>query len=121
MVDINKFIQQSDTENPQMLDRKHDLPELNWRRISQRAAENNVILKEEHREVIRFLREYYLYNGWPESASELTRDLETAFTEHGGKKYLYQLFPDGPLAQATLIAELPKPARLEQPSQGTIH
>jgi tRNA 2-thiouridine synthesizing protein E len=121
MVDINKFIRDSDTESPQVLNRKQDIPELDWRRISQRAAENNVILKDEHREVIRFLREYYLYNGWPESAAELTRDLEEAFAEHGGKHYLYRLFPDGPLVQATAIAELPEPANLEQPSQGTVH
>lgn len=121
MVDIKKFIHHSDTENPQMLDRKHDLPELNWRRICQRAAEDNVILKDEHREVIRFLREYYLYNGWPESASELSRELEAAFETEGGKKYLYRLFPEGPVSQATLIAELPAPAHLHQPSQGTVH
>ncbi|MGM0595364.1 MAG: TusE/DsrC/DsvC family sulfur relay protein [Pseudomonadota bacterium] len=121
MVDIKKFIHEGAEESPQLLNRKQEMPELDWRRVSQRAAEEDVILKDEHREVVRFLREYYLYNGWPESASELTRELEEAFDEHGGKKYLYRLFPNGPIAQATDIAELPKPAELEQPSQGTVH
>ncbi|HEY9148976.1 MAG TPA: TusE/DsrC/DsvC family sulfur relay protein [Gammaproteobacteria bacterium] len=121
MVDINKFIRHGDTDNPQKLAREHDLPQLDWSRISQRAAENNVILKEAHREVIRFLRDYYLHNGWPQSAAELTRDMEQAFSEHGGKAYLYQLFPQGPVAQAVTIAQLPAPAGVEQPSQGTVH
>jgi len=121
MVDINKFIRNTDTDNPQVMNRKQDLPELDWRRISQHAAESNIILKEEHREVIRFLREYYLYNGWPDNAAELTRVLEEAFDEHGGKHYLYRLFPDGPIATATRIADLPEPSNLEQPSQGTVH
>lgn len=121
MVDINQYIRKPESNDPAKLDRKRDMPELDWRRISQLAAENNIILKEEHREVIRFLREYYLHNGWPESAAELTRELEEAFAAEGGKRYLYRLFPEGPLAQATLIAEIPAPARLEQPSQGTVH
>lgn len=121
MVDINKFIRADQEETPQKLARQQDLPELDWKRISQRAAENNVILKSPHREVITFLREYYLHNGWPDSAAELTRELEQAFADEGGRHYLYRLFPDGPLAQATTIAELPQPAGLEQPSQGTVH
>lgn len=121
MVDINQFIRNPDSNDPAKLDRQQEMPPLDWRRISQRAAENNVILKPEHREVIAFLREYYLHNGWPQSVAELSRDLESAFGEQGGRHYLFELFPDGPLAQGTRIAELPQPPHLEQPSQGTVH
>ncbi|OKY24960.1 TusE/DsrC/DsvC family sulfur relay protein [Thalassotalea sp. PP2-459] len=79
---------------------------------SQLATKDGVNLSENHWEVIRFVREFYLtYNTSP-AIRALTKAMKLEFGEEkANSRYLYRLFPDGPAKQATKYAGLPKPAR----------
>lgn len=76
------------------------------------AAKDGVSLTENHWEVIRFVREFYLtYNTSP-AIRALTKAMKSEFGEEkANSRYLYRLFSEGPAKQATKYAGLPKPAR----------
>lgn len=76
------------------------------------AAQDKFELSEEHWEVIRFVRGFYLtYNTSP-AIRALTKAMKAEFGEEkSSSRYLYRLFPEGPAKQATKYAGLPKPAR----------
>ena len=76
------------------------------------AEQENIILSEQHWEVINFVRNFYLeYNTSP-AIRMLVKAMAKALGEDKGNSiYLYKLFPKGPAKQATNIAGLPKPAR----------
>lgn len=76
------------------------------------AKQENIILSEQHWEVINFVRNFYLeYNTSP-AIRMLVKAMAKALGEDKGNSiYLYKLFPKGPAKQATKIAGLPKPAR----------
>jgi len=74
------------------------------------AQKENMVLTENHWEVINFLRKGYTETGTVPNI----RQLQKAFTKEYGKEkgdsnYLYRLFPYGPAKQACRIAGLPKP------------
>lgn len=75
------------------------------------AAEEGVTLTDDHFEVMHALQEYYsrheinLIN-----MRELHDALEEKFHYKGGLKYLYDLFPGGPIAQGCKMAGLHVPA-----------
>ncbi|RMD68686.1 MAG: TusE/DsrC/DsvC family sulfur relay protein [Gammaproteobacteria bacterium] len=83
------------------------------------AAEEGIELTEDHWEVINFLRAYYKEHGQPKYARQVLEALEERFADKGGRKYLYQLFPKGPVNQGTRIAGLPHPLYTVDPSFGT--
>ena len=76
------------------------------------AEQDHVVLSENHWEVIRFVRQFYLaYNTSP-AIRALTKAMKAEFGEEkASSRYLYRLFPEGPAKQATKYAGLPKPAR----------
>ena len=76
------------------------------------AEQENIILSEQHWEVINFVRNFYLeYNTSP-AIRMLVKAMAKALGEDKGNSiYLYKLFPKGPEKKATKIAGLPKPAR----------
>ena len=76
------------------------------------AEQENIILSEQHWEVINFVRNFYLeYNTSP-AIRMLVKAMAKALGEDKGNSiYLYKLFPKGPAKQATKIAGIPKPAR----------
>ena len=74
------------------------------------AGEEGITLSKEHWEVINFLRDYYLRCGPCPSGRAVQGLLEENFAQQGGRKYLYQLFPRGPVVQAYKIAGVPLPA-----------
>ena len=120
MLDINKII-----SNPQRYE--HD-PEGHMAELVQwspqhasRAAElEGLELNEEHWEVIFYLRERYRERGNDDSAREVLRDLEERFCEEHGRSFLYQLFPRGPVSQASRIAGLPVPPHAQDLSFGSV-
>lgn len=66
---------------------------------------------EEHWEVIRALQEYFARHAEnPINVRELHDALEEKFHGKGGIKYLYLLFPGGPVAQGCRMAGLKAPA-----------
>ena len=81
------------------------------------ASEQGIALTDEHMDVVHRLRKHYLDHG-EVSGRELTDMLEAEYHEHGGKKYLHCLFPEGPVKQGMRIAGLPMPAHTEDASFG---
>lgn len=75
------------------------------------AKQAGLKLGEDHWEAVNALQEYYARH---EQIFINTRELHDALDEKfhgkGGMKYLYQLFPAGPVAQGCLIAGLKAPS-----------
>ena len=76
------------------------------------AADGGLELTDGHWEVVRALQEYYARHtdGSSINVRELHDALDETFHARGGMKYLYQLFPGGPLAQGCRLAGLVPPA-----------
>ena len=91
-----------------------DLPGLD-------AIEHGIDISDEHLDVMQFLRDYYVENGWPKRTHILSRMLDKKYKHLGGNKYLRQLFPKGPLTQGAQLAGLPVPANVIDRSFGTAH
>lgn len=85
------------------------------------ATEESITLTEEHWDVIRYLRKYYLDRGERSDAREALCCLEEEFSHQGGRKYLFRLFPGGPIRQGGKIAGLPEMRHTTDSSFGSIH
>ena len=84
------------------------------------AEKEQITLSEAHWAVIYFLRDTFKEQGLAPNARVLTQSLAKHFAAAGGKRYLYQLFPKGPVTQACRIAGLPVPAQNADLSFGTV-
>jgi len=75
------------------------------------AKSEGVLLTAEHWEVVRALQEYYAKHA-PNGIHlrELHDALDEKFHRAGGIRYLYMIFPGGPIAQGCRTAGLPVPA-----------
>lgn len=74
------------------------------------AAEDDLVLGDEHWGIIDFLREYYQEYQIAPAVRVLTKAVGKKLgKEKGNSKYLYSLFPYGPGKQACRYAGLPKP------------
>jgi tRNA 2-thiouridine synthesizing protein E len=85
-----------------------------------RAQAEGIFLTDEHWAIINYLRERYREHGDAKSAREILKDLEEKFTDGHGRAILYELFPGGPVSQASRIAGLPLPPYSSDPSFGTV-
>ena len=83
------------------------------------AREEGLELTPEHLMILKTLRTQFLRNG-PLSAREILHHMEDLVVDQGGKRYLYQLFPNGPVRQACHIAGLPIPSGSSNPSFGNV-
>ena len=121
MPDINKLIA---TENMSAFEAEQFLNDMEaWTEDAARdlAHAEGLELTPEHMAVIRWLRELYADCGIPSHGRALTLALEDAFARQGGKKYLYRLFPNGPIVQACHLAGLPVPPYTVDRSFGSVH
>ncbi|KPD01871.1 sulfurtransferase TusE [Moellerella wisconsensis] len=76
------------------------------------AESENISLTDEHWEIIRFVREFYLEFNTSPAIRMLVKAVAKKFGEEkGNSRYLYRLFPKGPAKQATKLAGLPKPVK----------
>ncbi len=77
------------------------------------AHEQGLRLNEDHWEAVRALQRYYAKRNSPGGHQLNVRALHDALDERfhgkGGLKYVYELFPGGPLAQGCPIAGLEPP------------
>ena len=74
------------------------------------AESENIEMNDDHWEVVNFLRNFYEEYQIEPAARILTRAIKrTLGPGKGNSKYLYELFPSGPIRQASKIAGLPKP------------
>jgi TusE/DsrC/DsvC family sulfur relay protein len=116
--DINKLIDAPATDP--------DFPHapLEWTRdeATKIAREEDLELKEDHWEAIRALQTYYA-NHEDDTVINL-RDLHDALDEHfhtkGGLKYLYTIFPGGPIVQSCRLAGLKAPFMASDTSFGSV-
>ena len=116
--DINQLIRQS-VSDP-------DFPHapLDWTRedAMEVAREEKLALTENHWETIRALQAYYASH--EDEATINLRNLHDALDEHfhqqGGLKFLYTLFPGGPIAQSCRLAGLKAPFIASDRSFGTV-
>lgn len=86
------------------------------------ARDMGLELTEQHWDVIRFLRIHFENVGEKmPPAHELSQTLDERFFDQGGLRYLYELFPDGPLNQGGRIAGIAIPADATDASFGSVH
>jgi len=110
-------------ERPIMRDAKGDLVELDdWSEeiAHERARDLGMELTPDHMKVIKFLRLHYMDGGNLESAPLLLRDMEERFRDEGGGRFLYRLFPGGPVTQGLYLAGLPSKAFSTDKSFGSV-
>ena len=74
------------------------------------ANEEHIELTNDHLEVLGYLRRTYRKHGRIQHARSLTQALDTQFASKGGIKYLYTLFPNGPVTQGCKLAGIPAPS-----------
>jgi tRNA 2-thiouridine synthesizing protein E len=85
------------------------------------AKAEGLTLEADHLEVISALQEYFSKHDKPDvNVRELHDALDERFHSRGGMKYLYVLFPGGPVAQGCHLAGLPIPAGAIDLSFGSV-
>ena len=89
-------------------------------KAAQLAEQQGLSLSDEHWEAISSLQEYFSKNIVCSSRRELTDALEEKFHEKGGLKYLYRLFPGGPVAQGCVLSGIAPPSGSIDPSFGSV-
>ncbi len=116
--DINQLLRESESD-PRF---PHAPPTWTRKEASNIAASEGLELTEEHWETIRALQAYYAQH--EDETTINLRDLHDALDEHfhekGGLKYLYTLFPGGPIAQCCRLAGLKAPFIASDPSFGSV-
>lgn len=86
----------------------------------QLASDIGIELGTAHFEVLDFLRDYVINQGGSrEDAQKILLALERHFAVRGGNRWLYSLFPGGPVTQGMKIAGLPEAPHAIDPSYGT--
>jgi tRNA 2-thiouridine synthesizing protein E len=118
MLDINKFT------DPNYLNRDPEgnmfgLPAWSPLIAKLRARAEGIFLTEKHWEIVFYLRERYRKHGDAVSAREILNELQEKFSDDG-KRSLYELFPGGPVSQASRIAGLPLPPYASDASFGSV-
>jgi TusE/DsrC/DsvC family sulfur relay protein len=119
MADINKFIGDV-SEYSETAEHMLDLEPWDENRAVELAKQEGIELTDAHWKVVLFVRKHYIDNGPVDNARKMTELLEERFGDDGGRKYLYQLFPNGPVSQASRIAGLPLPHDSADPSFGSV-
>jgi len=89
----------------------HAAPEWNPAVAEETARREGLEIGTDHWEAVRALQEYYArHEPTAINMRELHDALDEKFHRQGGIKYLYRLFPAGPIAQGCRIAGLKAPA-----------
>lgn len=89
------------------------LAPIDWSRAEAeaQAKTDGLKLTEEHWQVVCALQEFYARHEGPTvNVRELHDALDEYFHPEGGIKYLYGLFPNGPVAQGCRLAGLQPPS-----------
>lgn len=121
MMDINKLV---NAESLAPCDAEAYLSGLdNWNEDLARAMaeQEGIRMTDEHLDVICTLRDQYAECGPAPNARTLLRTLEHIYQDQGGRKYLYGLFPRGPISQGCHLAGLPTPPGTTDASFGSVH
>ena len=110
----------TDIDSQERTYRKNLLDELGEEQVNEMADKEGISLSNEHLGVIECLRDYYLEFGEAEKGRDIEDMLDEVFDGHGGRKYLWTLFPGGPVTQGMRIAGLPVPPHTGDKGFGTV-
>ena len=103
-------VQQSEAF-PRKQPRNHEKRSINraerYAGIEQRAKKMGGELNKERMQAIDFVLDFYEHCEDCRNARQLMKVMDQEFAAKGGKKYLYRLFPQGPLSQIHELADLP--------------
>ncbi|MFZ0106229.1 MAG: TusE/DsrC/DsvC family sulfur relay protein [Thiobacillus sp.] len=116
MLDINKWVSQEHAE-PTL--RGHLIELEPW--TEEMARRDGLELSDDHLAIIRYLRDCYADHGGKVNARTLMKTLEDESAGLGRHRFLYSLFPRGPIATASRYAGLPLPPGTRDPSFGSTH
>lgn len=73
--------------------------------VEQRAQQLGITLTDEHWDAISFVKNFYDYHEDEElKVGDYSNALKGKYAKQGGLKYLYSLFPDGPINSVTRLA-----------------
>lgn len=120
MLDINKTLAQEHAD-PASRGHLFELEPWTEEQAIEMARQDGLELTDAHLGIIRYLRDCYADHGGTVSARMLMQSLESEFARMGGHRFLYSLYPRGPIAQASHYAGLPLPPETRDPSFGTTH
>jgi TusE/DsrC/DsvC family sulfur relay protein len=96
-------------------------PDWSSERALEVAAGERLALGDDHWAVVRGLQEFFArHETGAINLRELSDALDEKFHYKGGMKYLYTLFPGGPIAQGCRLAGLKPPAGAVDPSFGSV-
>jgi tRNA 2-thiouridine synthesizing protein E len=118
-VDIHKYIGDREGMERDFEGHLFELEPWSEEQAAALAKEQGIALSDAHWEVIHFLRERFIHEGQAKSGRHVSEALEKEFSGKGGKRYLYTLFPEGPVSQGSRIAGLPLPPYTQDPSFGS--
>lgn len=121
MLDINKAIDRINTQSNDPEGNLYDLALWSREFAKQRASEEGMgELSDTQWRVIYTLRGLYRKHGRATSARQIIKSLEQDLAEEGGRKFLYQAFPLGPVSQGSRLAGVPAPPYTSDPSFGSV-
>jgi tRNA 2-thiouridine synthesizing protein E len=109
----------TDVDSQERTYRKQLLDGLGETQVREMAGKEGIALTNEHLGVIECLRDYFLEFGEAKKGRDIEEMLDEIFAGHGGRKYLWHLFPHGPVTQGMRIAGLPVPPHTEDAGFGT--
>ena len=119
-IDINKAIAAGEPDvHPDVLARRQEIAGWSREQAMQMAKNDGLELGEDHWKVIDLLRTTYTERGLASQARFVAGILNEAFESQGGSKYLYQLFPGGPVSQGSRLAGVPVPHDAQNLSFGS--
>lgn len=120
MLDINKMVTEERLAGRDPDGNMSELEPWSPQIAGRRAEADGIVLSDEHWAVLWFLRERYRNRGLAHSGRELLREVEAELYPGEGRKRLFELFPGGPVSQASRIAGLPLPPHSSDPSFGSV-
>ena len=120
MLDINKWVNQEHAE-PTLRGHLIELDPWSEDMAIEMARRDGLELTDDPLVIVRHLRDCYADRGGTVNARMLMKSLEEEFAGLGGHKFLYNLFPHGPIAQTPRYAGLPMPPGTKDPSFGSTH
>jgi tRNA 2-thiouridine synthesizing protein E len=121
MTSLLEAIMQAGNKPEQVPGFPHAPPGWTRERALEAARGEKLAPGEDHWEMVRALQEYYARHGKVAiNVRELHDALEERFHRHGGMKYLFQLFPGGPVAQGCRLAGLKAPAGAADKGFGSV-
>ncbi len=121
MLDINKAVTALESQSNDPEGNLYGLPTWSREIAKQLATEEGLDdLSETQWRVIYSLRGIYRKHGRAENARQIIKQLENDFAEEGGRKFLYQAFPMGPVSQGSRLAGVPAPPYASDKSFGSV-